>query len=100
MRFLTAVIGKERLHGGSWNAFLRQFSVEMLGFATFPEALTVGGGVRTIGTTSYGAGFGFFQHGVCVCLCDTVDVWVGENGRPTAISDEFKAFMRKEMLHS
>ncbi|MDY0012046.1 MAG: hypothetical protein RBS40_04040 [Rhodocyclaceae bacterium] len=98
MQLLTTLLGKERLHSGTWKAFLRQISQEMLSAASFPETLTVGGGLRHIGNSSYSLGFGFFQGGVCVGLCDTTDVWVGDNGRPTAISDEFKNLLQKEAL--
>lgn len=98
MDFVAAIIGKERLHDKSWKGFLRQCTIEMLADATFPGALTVGGCMLHIGNTSYKCGFGLFQHGICVSLSDSVVVWVDDDHRPHALSEEDKAPLRKEML--
>lgn len=100
MAFIAALIGKDHVLDDGWKGFVRQCTIEMLGDVTFPGILTVGGGVLRIGNTSCAYGFGFFVGGVCVCLSDSVNVWVDDNGRPAAIGEAVRAALGKEMLGS
>ena len=74
-----------------------QNAVHFLAEAHWPVTIRTGAGVGRIGRTSYVASTGLFVDGVCIGVCDTVLVLLGDDG-PSAIPDEFRAALETVLL--
>ena len=74
-----------------------QNAVHFLVEAHWPAVIQTGAGVGRIGRTSYVACTGLFMDGVCLGVCDTVLVMLGDDG-PTELPDEFRAALQTVSL--
>ena len=74
-----------------------QNAVHFLAEAHWPALIQTGAGVGRIGRTSYVASTGLFRDGVCIGVCDTVLVLLGEDG-PTPLPDELRAALQTLLL--
>lgn len=68
--------------------------VHFLAEAHWPAVIDTGIGVGRIGRTSYVASSALFRDGVCISVCDTVLVAVGDGG-PVPIPDFARETLRK-----
>jgi acyl-CoA thioester hydrolase len=55
-------------------------AIDYLAEGHYPDPVTIGYGVHSLGNTSYRAAMGMFQRGLCIGLCDTVMVHRGPDG--------------------
>lgn len=76
-----------------------QNAAHFLAEAHWPVMIQTGAGVGRIGRTSYVASTGLFIDGICIGVCDTVLVLLGEDG-PVPISDEFRARLESVLLRA
>ena len=76
-----------------------QNAVHFLVEAHWPATIATGAGVGRIGRTSYVASTGLFIAGVCIGVCDTVLVALGENG-PEPLSEEFRSALQTVLLRA
>jgi acyl-CoA thioester hydrolase len=79
---------------GQPNFMAAQTSTHFLAQAFWPGELTVCAGVDRIGRTSYVVCTATFSGQVCVSLCDTVLVLVGEDGPETLSADVRQRLVR------
>nr|WP_133694158.1 MULTISPECIES: acyl-CoA thioesterase [unclassified Mycolicibacterium] len=74
-----------------------QNAVHFLAEVHWPGTIQTGAGVGRIGRTSFVASTGLFVEGRCVGLCDTVLVFLGDEG-PTPIPEEWLPALEKVRL--
>lgn len=72
-----------------------QLTLRYLREGFWPDPVSVGTGVASIGRTSFVMGQGLFQRGQCIGLCDTVLVGT-EAGQPAPLPEDIR--MRLERL--
>jgi acyl-CoA thioester hydrolase len=72
-------------------------SIDYLGEARWPGAVSIGVGVSHTGNTSYSIGMAMFQNGQCVGISDTVLVYATEQG-PAPIPEQLRAVLATKML--
>ena len=86
--FLRELAGEEG--GKSFRFVIAHISISYLAEAHYPGDYDVGLGVTNFGNTSFGIGAGLFIAGICVGVCDTTQVVIGETGPiplPQALHD-------------
>ncbi len=77
--------------------------IDYLGEARYPAPVTVAAAALDVGRTSWRAGLGLFQGGVCLGLCDTVMVHRGageSGGGPASIPDALRHALGESALRT
>ncbi|WP_345892153.1 acyl-CoA thioesterase [Mycolicibacterium sphagni] len=74
-----------------------QNAVHFLAEVHWPGTIQTGAGVGRVGRTSFIASTGLFVDGTCVGLCDTVLVFLGDDG-PVPIPEDWLAVLETARL--
>ena len=72
-------------------------AIDYLAEGHYPDPVTIGYGVQSLGNTSYRAAMGMFQRGQCIGLCDTVMVHRGLDG-PSALPEALRVVLGEWVL--
>lgn len=93
--FLRGLAGDAR--GLEFRFVIAHLAISYLREAHYPGDYDVGLGVSRLGNTSFGVGCGLFIGDVCVGICDTTQVVIGDTA-PIAIPPALRNALQTKLL--
>jgi acyl-CoA thioester hydrolase len=100
LRFMASLRAEDEVFANTaFRLIVAHVGIDYLGEAGYPEDITVGVAVASLGNTSFRYAEALFQQGRCIGLAEVVLTHL-ESGKPTALPETVRAALGRYLLRA